>query len=81
MTLAVDLGRKATKQTSMPNVYKNSLASLRHCNFGYLQILIKTYFKNEYFDAIQICFRLPSNTSGLWNCMIFLENSSIFKQE
>ena len=43
----------------------------RHCNFGYLQTLIKTHFLNKYFDAIQICFELLTNAWGLWNCMLF----------
>ena len=45
-------------------LYSLSIA-WRHCNFGYLQTLTKTYFSNKYFDAIQICFELPTDALGL----------------
>ena len=51
----------------LPNFYK---IAWQHCNFVYLQTLIKTL---NYLDAIQICFKLPTNAWGQWTCMIFRE--------
>ena len=33
----------------------------------------KHIFKIKYFDALQLCFELPTNAWGMWNCMICRE--------
>ena len=45
----------------------------QHSKFGYLQILVKTYFYNKYFDAVHFFFKLPTKALGMMNSMICRE--------
>ena len=45
----------------------------QHCKFGYLQILVKIYFYNKYFDAVHFFLKLPTKALGMMNSMICRE--------